>query len=140
MSRHTPIKPAHPSPPRSKLALKDLRVFIVEDDPLIALDVAMSLQDAGATCFGPYPTCRGALAALPALLETSGIDLAVLDVELGRETSEPIARALSKAGIPILFHTGLDWRNGCAFPGIEASVLHKPSSPERLIEFAAVHR
>ena len=113
--------------------LAGLRTFVVEDDPLIALDVALSLQDAGAEVYGPYPTCAAALAAIETLSENIELSVAILDVELGRETSEPIARELVDRGIPFIFHTGNDWRGRCAYDGIDAPVIQKPSTTAMLI-------
>ena len=66
------------------------RVLVVEDEPLIAFDVADHLRDAGFQVVGPVASVSAALK----LLESVGCDLAVLDVNLGRETAAPIADAL----------------------------------------------
>lgn len=126
-------QPAEMMIQKSAKKLTGVRAVVVEDDPLIALDVAMTLQQAGADVYGPYPNCTSALAAIETLSQTIGITLAVLDVDLGRETSEPVARALMERGIPFVFHTGNDWHNGCTYDGVDAPVVQKPSSPEMLI-------
>lgn len=113
--------------------LAGMRTFVVEDDPLIALDIALSLQDAGAEVYGPFPNCASALAAIEDLSQDVVISVAILDVELGQETSEPIARELKSRGIPFIFHTGNDWGSGCAYDGIDAPVIQKPSTPDVLI-------
>ena len=61
--------------------LAGLRILIVEDDPIIALDVAETLADAGAIVIGPAHTVTQALK----LVDGGGLDAAVLDYRLERE-------------------------------------------------------
>ena len=58
--------------------LLGLRILVVEDDAIIALDIAGTLADAGATVIGPVYRVAPALD----LLKTSTIDIAVLDYRL----------------------------------------------------------
>jgi CheY-like chemotaxis protein len=76
--------------------LLGLRVLVVEDDPIIALDLRGMFAEAGATVVGPAYRVAQALA----LLE-SGIDVAVLDFRLEKETASSIARRLSAKGYPL---------------------------------------
>ena len=75
--------------------LLGLRILVVEDDAIIALDIAGTLADAGATVIGPVYRVARALD----LLETSAIDIAVLDYRLESETISPVADRLSTQGI-----------------------------------------
>ena len=84
-------------------SLRGRRILLVEDDYLIALDVATQLEDAGATVAGPAPSVATALGLLD---REAGVDAAVLDVNLGQENSFPVARVLQERGIPFLFSTG----------------------------------
>ncbi|AHM02980.1 two-component system regulatory protein [Roseibacterium elongatum DSM 19469] len=79
------------------------KVLIVEDEILVGMDLAMSIEDAGFVVSGPYKSSAKALAAL----EADEPDLAVLDLNLGRdETSEKVAERLEQLGRPFVFLTG----------------------------------
>ena len=78
------------------------RVLVVEDEPLIAADLAETLSGAGYTVLGP----AGDVARALALVAHAGCDAAVLDMNLGHETSERVAEALGDRGIPYLVVSG----------------------------------
>ncbi|WP_076070248.1 response regulator [Sphingomonas montana] len=85
----------------SNEALSGLRILVVEDDFLLGLDLATMLEHAGAEVVGPVISVQEALDALDPLP-----DIATLDVQLGEETSFPIADTLAQRGIPFVFATG----------------------------------
>ena len=79
------------------------KVLIVEDEVLIGMDLAFTIEEAGFDVSGPHKTCLMALQALDA----DPPDLAVLDLNLGRdETSEKVAERLQELGRPFVFLTG----------------------------------
>jgi len=78
------------------------RVLVVEDDAFVALELAGSLQAAGFDILGPAGRVEKALA----LINASKCDAAVLDINLGSETSEPIARLLRQSGTPFVTVSG----------------------------------
>ncbi len=78
------------------------RVLVVEDEPLIAAGIAEILELGGFQVIGPAGGVREALW----LLEHEGCDTAVLDVNLGAETSEPITLELIRTGIPFVVVSG----------------------------------
>jgi DNA-binding response OmpR family regulator len=78
------------------------RVLIVEDDPIIALDLAEQLVEEGFVAVGPASNVRQGLE----LLATEGCDVAVLDVNLGAETSEAVALELMRRAIPFVRLSG----------------------------------
>ncbi len=78
------------------------RILVVEDEVLIAMDIEAELEAAGWTVVGPVGTVDRAIA----LAATPGLSGAVLDINLGHETSFPIAEALERAGVPYLFLSG----------------------------------
>jgi DNA-binding response OmpR family regulator len=107
--------------------LQGIRVLVVEDDPIIALDLMGMLEQAGAIVVGPaYRTSRAL-----ALLETE-IDVAVLDFRLETETASSIAHRLSVKGIPYLFYTSSRGNPELAHPGVP--IIEKPAHPRRLLE------
>jgi DNA-binding NarL/FixJ family response regulator len=67
-----------------------IRVLVVEDEAIVAIDIADQLIEAGYLVVGPAPSVAKALK----LIEEVGCDVAVLDVNLRDETSEPVAREL----------------------------------------------
>ncbi len=109
------------------------RILVVEDEPLIAMDFSQTLSDAGYVVIGPANSVARALA----LLAQFGCDAAVLDVNLGTESSEPIARELIKLGTPFVTTSGYSREQQ---PQIMQTVpmLGKPVSSAVLI--AEVHR
>ena len=80
------------------------RVLLVEDSMIIALDAEECLLDLGAGQVEVQGSAGGALAAL----ERQDFDLALLDFNLGGETSEPVAQALAARNIPFWLATGYD--------------------------------
>lgn len=104
------------------------RILVVEDEPLVALELTQSLRDAGFAVMGPARSVGQAMQ----LLEAGGCDAAVLDINLGEETSEPIARELIRTNTPFFTVSGYaaDQR-----PDVFAHVpaFSKPVHSERLI-------
>jgi DNA-binding LytR/AlgR family response regulator len=86
--------------------LKGCRFLVVEDEYIIAADLAASLEAAGIEVAGPAGSVEEALT----LLENNGdrLDGAVLDINLGRERVYPVAELLRARGIPFVFTTGYD--------------------------------
>lgn len=104
------------------------RVLIVEDDAFIAHDLAEQLVEAGFTVLGP------ALAASQgvALLQHGDCDMAVLDVNLGNETSEPVALELRRRGVPFITVSGYSSdQHPAVFSG--APLIVKPVQIDKLI-------
>jgi len=110
-----------------------IHILIVEDDPLIGFDLAVELEAAGFSVVGVAPTVDRALH----LLERHPCDLAVLDVNLGQETSAPIARALVAADVPFVAVTGYSVEQ-CPEEFARAPLLSKPFQTSRLV--AALRR
>jgi PAS domain S-box-containing protein len=79
------------------------RILVVEDEPLPSMEIAAVLSEAGFNVLGPAPSVREAFRCLD---ENCGCDAALLDINLGSETSEPIARKLADSGIPFIVVSG----------------------------------
>lgn len=79
-----------------------IRVLVVEDEPIIAFDIRQQLANAGFEVLGPATSVANALSFMTA----PGCDVAVLNVNLGNETSEPIARKLRASGKPFVVLSG----------------------------------
>lgn len=108
-------------------------VMIVEDEILVAMDLAMSIEEAGFDVSGPHKSSAKALAAL----EAHPPDLAVLDLNLGRdETSEKVAERLQELGRPFVFLTGYSAASHPItrrFPNVQC--LSKPVRMEAVTAF-----
>lgn len=90
--------------------LAGCRVLVVEDEYMLADDLATELGDAGAIVLGPVGTLAEAIGAI----ETEQrIDGAILDVNLRGEAVFDAAHLLSVRGVPFVFTTGYD---GSAIP------------------------
>jgi DNA-binding response OmpR family regulator len=104
------------------------RILIVEDDPIIALDLARTVRAAGMSVVGIAATTHAA----QKLLHDNVIDAAVLDVRLETGDTLDFAKQLQAQNIPYLFQTSdPDLIAGYFSP--PPIVLAKPFAPEKLI-------
>ncbi len=94
--------------PQTPLAAKPvesgtpLRILVVEDEPLVAMQLQSELEQQGHTVLGPATRLATALK----LAQSAEFDIGLLDINLGRETSADIALVLESRGIPFAFATG----------------------------------
>ena len=89
-------------PSRPLVRLDGLRILVVEDAALVAEDLALWLDAAGARVLGPCTTLAEAIAAVAR--ET--LDLALLDVDVGGEPVWRLAGVLFARGVPFVLTTG----------------------------------
>jgi DNA-binding response OmpR family regulator len=82
--------------------LRGKKIFIVEDETLIALALEMMLEELGCVVSGAANALSDGL-DLAAKVEA---DAAILDIRLGSVDSHPIAVILSGRGVPLLYATG----------------------------------
>jgi CheY-like chemotaxis protein len=83
-------------------ALENRRILVVEDEAIIALALEDMLIQIGCAVVGPaFSVTDG-----QRLAASEPVDGAVLDINVGGETSEAVARTLDSRGIPFLFSTG----------------------------------
>lgn len=78
------------------------RILVVEDEAIIAIDMAAALEDAGYSVVGPVGSVYEAMK----LLDEHTCDCAVLDINLTGETSSPVANRLIAHGIPFVTVSG----------------------------------
>ena len=76
--------------------------LLVEDSLIIAMDAEDILARLGA----PRVVTAGTIGQALDEIAHETFEVAVLDVNLGAETSLPIADALAAAGVPFIFATG----------------------------------
>lgn len=119
-SREAPAVPARP--------LAGKVVLLCEDSLLIAMDCEGVLMDLGAA----EVLTGSSLAQATSLATSRQVDIAVLDINLGPESSLPLAEILARDGVPFIFATGYGEvaAIGARFGG--TPVVTKPYSREDL--------
>ncbi|MGC2410586.1 MAG: response regulator [Methyloceanibacter sp.] len=78
------------------------RILVVEDEFLIALDIAGALEQGGLVVIGPLASISDALEAL----KQEAVDGALLDANLGGQPVGSIADALLARKVPFAFVSG----------------------------------
>ena len=104
-------------------------ILIVEDEPLVALDVARSLEDAGAHVL----TARVLDEALQKA-EEPDLSAAVLDHGLSDGNTSAVCEVLKRRRIPFVLYSGYSQIDGACSRGV---LVHKPSSPAVLVTTVA---
>ena len=93
-----------------------LRVLIVEDEMLVAMNIEDMLLELGHEVAGLASRLEPAIS----LAREAQFDLAMLDVNLAGQPSFPVAAILAARGIPFLFATGY------GVQGIDERYRHHP--------------
>ncbi len=114
---------AHPGENENKA----IRVFIAEDESLIAMLLEDILDELGCEIVGSALTLRQALEQV----QSVPAQVAILDINLGGDPIFPVAAQLVQRGIPIIFASGYgattlpdEWRDRPTLP--------KPFSTEQV--------
>ena len=110
-------------------SLDGVRVLVVEDDPLLAMDLEATLAEAGAVV---VDLCR----TLDQALARAGADdfaIAVLDFSLGAETASPVARRLVNRGVPFVLYTGKPRNEPSLAEWSDRLIVEKPASARTLV-------
>jgi PAS domain S-box-containing protein len=117
-------------PPR-RGRLDGKRILVVEDEPLVSMDLESSLSAVGCVVVGPAATLDKARS----LIADARCDAALIDGNLGGQPVDALAADLTQKGIPFAFVSGYG-REALPAAFREALALKKPFSEEQL--FAAV--
>ena len=123
------LRPDHAPYAWPGATLQGCRVLVVEDEPLIALQIEDQLAAAGATVLGPV----GIIGAAARLIENEPLDAALLDATLAGEPVDALAAALDARGVPFAFASGhgpLGLPEGFR----DRPLLGKPFSEEALLD------
>jgi two-component SAPR family response regulator len=101
------------------------RILIVEDEIIVALDLANKITADGAKAVGPVSTVNAALD----VIANTELDGVILDVKLREEMAFLVADVLADRHIPFIFMTALDAGD---IPSRHANVrcVQKPVSTE----------
>src|SRR5436190_6048091 len=102
-------------------------ILVVEDEPLVALDVIKALRSAGARVLS-----TGYLEAGLCTTEHPDLSAAVIDLHLGDGSGTAICKRLTQRGVPFVVYTGYppmlisgDWP--------DVPVISKPARPDQII-------
>jgi len=108
--------------------LDNVAILVVEDEPIIALDLQFLLEAAGAR---PVVLEHGIEGACRRLAGRDLPDVVILDLILGGGSSLPFAEELRRRGIPFLFLTG----DAIGIPPgyAEIRTIEKPFDADQLI-------
>lgn len=115
------------SPQTSKL--NGLRVLVVEDEALVALQLEDMLTGLGCAVVGPASRVGQALQLLNGLQ----VDAAVLDINIAGELVYPVADELKNRGLPYIFATGYG-ASGLTEAYRGHPVLEKPFPKKALLQ------
>lgn len=137
-----PIEPAEAAPERivetvvaadetvRPGAIAGLKVLIVEDSLLLALELEAGLEDAGVEVVG----CAAELGEALSMVEQD-FDVAVLDADLNGQSVAPVAEILRSIGRPFVFATG--YADKAAPMGFDAPIVRKPYNVHQIARAVA---
>lgn len=113
--------------------LAGLRVLILEDEFLIAMDVEQLCREQGAADAG----IMRAIGEMTPEEAVSRYDAAVVDLMLGGNSTLDFAARLAELGMPFVFASGYVDRDhiGARFPGVR--IVDKPYAGEDLVQALA---
>lgn len=110
--------------------LAGLRALIVEDNMLISLDAEQLMLEKGmARVF-----MASSVAEARKIIADEPIDIALLDVNLGSETSFPLVSTLNAKDVPFVFVTGYGERVDLPAEAGDAVAIRKPFAGDQLID------
>jgi len=125
---HYPRPAPGASGPVPEQVVRGANVLLVEDSLIIALDAEDILKRLGASHVATAATVEGAMDMLMAAKPT----LAVLDINLGDQTSYAIADRLLSKRVPFLFATGYGEQAELPADHVGRTVIQKPYTLENL--------
>lgn len=101
-------------------------ILIVEDEPLVALDISLAFEAMGALIL----TARS-LADAVRLVECDGLSAAVVDLGLADGDTEVLCARLKERSVPFILPSGYSHLGDACDSGV---VVPKPAHPATLVE------
>jgi CheY-like chemotaxis protein len=117
-----------PESPSRISALVGQSILIIEDEPLVALDVHSVLSAAGASVISA--TSAGEAIQLIGYAEVSA---AIVDVQLGADDAAEVCRLLESRRIPFVFYTGRADVTFLRSQWPDIGVLKKPATRDQIV-------
>jgi PAS domain S-box-containing protein len=114
--------------PDDRRTLQGKRILVIEDEPLVAMDMESTLTAAGCKVVGSAATLERA----KLLIEESNCDAALLDVNLAGQPVDQLATLLTRNNLPFAFVTGYG-REALPSGFRGAVVLGKPFGADQLL-------
>ena len=106
-------------------ALRGRSILVVEDEPLIGMDIRAALEEAGA-----YVTATTTVRHALILIEHDGLAGAIMDHALADGDSTEVCVRLKARGIPYVSYSGYDPEEGAI---LDAPHVSKPATMETLL-------
>lgn len=116
--------------------LSGKHILIVEDEPLIALDLAYLVEEQGAVVIGPAHSLDEAQELAQAMLSAGRIDGALLDIDLGDNLVWPLATGLHESGIPFAFISARCQRDDRPQTLDHCTCIDKPAARDQILRAA----
>lgn len=105
--------------------LQGRSILVVEDEPLIVMDISLAFENTGA-----HLTTTNTLRHALLLVEHDGLSGAILDHALPDGDSSLLCTRLKERGIPFMIYSGYEEVEG---PCQGAPRINKPASPAVLV-------
>jgi len=115
--------------------LDGLAILIVEDEQLLAMDLAFAVEDRGGVVVGPVASVAEGIAILAARQTGCGAQdgppmlAAVLDANLIDRDVTPLALRLIECGIPFVIHSAIGLPEALAASHPDLPLVRKPARP-----------
>lgn len=115
-----------------QVAIADLHIrgdcLVLEDNMVIGLDASDMLSDLGAD----HVHISGSVSDALDFIAANTVTFALLDMNLGNETSLPVIEKCQELGIPVLLATGYGAQNDLPQEAAKVAVLKKPYNADSL--------
>lgn len=103
-------------------------ILIVEDEAIVAFDIADTISDLGGYPVGPYASVEDALAGI----DCHQIHGAILDATLLDRNITPVVERLVADGIAMVIHSGTGLPEEVAALRPNLPLILKPASPDKV--------
>jgi DNA-binding response OmpR family regulator len=112
------------------MEVRQRRVLVLEDEPIVAMDIEATLSDAGFTVPAVIPSVADALK----WLDDNAPDVVVLDIHLQDGVCVNVVRRLVEKAVPFVVFTGSNPDQGDVDPVFRAGLwIEKPAPAERIV-------
>jgi response regulator NasT len=115
----------------SRVELQGHTILVLEDEPLVRLDIVNMIRSSGAQVHA-----AGSVGEALALIRRHKISAAVLDIKIDELDCLPVYERLMERRIPIVLHTGYP-RCYVSKTWPEVSVVTKPSRSGAIVDTVA---